>query len=63
MVMKNEKLTHHVGLLVSENLHNKLHSLSVYEGRSMNGEIRFIVQRYITAFEKKNGPIDPLPKK
>lgn len=61
--MSETKYTRHIGLRVDQDFYDKLHTIAEYEGRSINGEIRFVVQRYITAFEKKYGPIDLLPKK
>lgn len=36
---------------------DKLHFIADYEGRSMNGQIQYMVRRLIEAFEKEHGEI------
>ncbi len=47
----------HLGIRVDELLHAKLRYISEYEGRSMNGQILYLIQTCIREFEKENGPI------
>ncbi len=55
---KNNK---HLGIEIDAELHYKLKYLAEYEGRSMNGEILFLVRDAIRNFEKINGVIE-VPK-
>ena len=52
---KNNK---HLGIEIEPELHYKLKYLSDYEGRSMNGEILYLVRQPIRNFEKQNGAIE-----
>ncbi len=52
---KNNK---HLGIEIEPELHYKLKYLSDYEGRSMNGEILYLVRQAIRDFEKQNGAIE-----
>lgn len=47
----------HIGLRCSDELLKKLKYLSAYEGRSINGEILYLINHAIREFESKNGPI------
>ena len=38
-------------------LHGKLHYISKYEGRSMNGQILYLIRKCIREFEQENGEI------
>lgn len=52
---KNNK---HLGIEIDAELHYKLKYLAEYEGRSMNGEILYLVREAIRSFEKANGVIE-----
>lgn len=43
------------GLRLEEELYEKLKTLSVMEGRSLNNLVEFIVRRYVADFEAQNG--------
>jgi len=47
----------HLGIRVEQSLHEKLRYISDYEGRSMNGQILYLIQTCIREFERENGPI------
>lgn len=52
--MKRDK---HLGITISSELHGKLVYISQYEGRSMSGQILYLIQRCVRDFEKEHGPI------
>lgn len=47
----------HLGIEIDKELHYKLHYIAKYEGRSGNGEIIYLLRKYIEEFEKENGEI------
>lgn len=47
----------HLGIRVEKELHYKLTYVSEYEGRSINGQIIYLVNQCIRNFEKENGEI------
>ncbi|MBQ8683357.1 MAG: hypothetical protein IJ518_02425 [Clostridia bacterium] len=47
----------HFGIEVSPEIHGKLQYIAKYEGRSMNGQILYLVNRCIREFEEINGGI------
>ena len=51
------KKTNHLSIRTDKTLHDKLQYVSAYEGRSMSGQILYLIQRCSRYFEKKNGPI------
>ena len=51
----------HFGLRIENELHNKLHYISNYEGRSANGEVIYLIRQCIDRFESEHGKIE-LPK-
>lgn len=51
----------HLGIRIDSELHYKLHYVSRYDGRSANGEILYLIRKYIESFEKEHGKIE-LPK-
>lgn len=55
--MRN-KQNKHLGIEVEPELHRKLHYIAKYEGRSANGQILYLIRRYIREFEEKNGKIE-----
>lgn len=54
--MRN-KANKHLGLEIDPELHNKLRYISKYEGRSMNGQLLYLVRQCVKEFEIKEGPI------
>ena len=57
MTLKRDK---HLGITISGEHHGKLVYIAEYEGRSMSGQILYLIQKCIREFEKEHGPIDPL---
>lgn len=52
---KNNK---HLGIEVEPELHGKLKYIAKYEGRSVNGQILYLIRQCIKDFEAKNGVIE-----
>lgn len=52
---KNNK---HLGIEIEPDLHSKLKYIAKYEGRSINGQILYLVRQCIKDFEKENGIIE-----
>lgn len=50
----------HLGLRIAPELHQKLAYISNYEGRSLNGQVYYLIQRCIREFEQEHGPITPV---
>lgn len=48
----------HLGIRIDPELHRKLHYISKYEGRSVNGQILYLIRRCIADFEKEHGEIE-----
>lgn len=44
----------HLGLRIDAETHKKLKALADYEGRSINGEVLYLIRQAIRQFEKKN---------
>lgn len=49
--------TKHLGLRIDEELHWKLRYLSAAEGRSVSGQILYVIRECVLQYEKQNGPI------
>ncbi len=49
----------HLGLHIDRELHYKLQYVSRYDGRSISGEVLYLLRRYIADFEKEHGRIVP----
>ena len=47
----------HLGFRVDSDIHDKLRYISSYEGRSMSGQIIYLIQKCIRDFEKEHGTI------
>lgn len=50
----------YLSIRMDRQLHDKFQSIAAYEGRSMSGQILYLVNQCVREFEKKNGPIEPL---
>lgn len=59
--MSNKEKTKHIGLRVDDDLHAKLKDLAEYEGRSINGEIIYLIRQAILKYEKE--VLEMKPKK
>ncbi len=53
--MEKEK---HLGLRIDATTHKKLKVLSDYDGRSINGEVLYLIRQAIRDYEKENGKIE-----
>ena len=49
-----------IGVRISPETHAKLRSIAKYEGRTINGQVLWLINRCIRDFEKENGPADLL---
>ncbi len=47
----------HLGLRIDSDTHKKLKELAEYDGRSINGEVIYLIRQAIREYEKKNGVI------
>lgn len=54
--MRN-KANKHLGLEIDPELHHKLRYIAKYEGRSINGQLLYLVRQCVKEFEEKDGPI------
>ena len=52
--MKGRK---HLSIRMDEEMHDKFQYIAAYEGRSMSGQILYLIQQCIRNFEKEHGPI------
>ena len=52
--MKRDK---HLGITINSEHHGKLVYIAEYEGRSLSGQILYLIQKCIREFEKEHGPI------
>ena len=48
----------HIGLRIDAGTHRKLKSLAAYEGRSINGEILYLIRQAIIQHEKDMGKLE-----
>lgn len=55
-VMRN-KNNKHLGIEIDPELHHKLLYISKYEGRSVNGQILYLVRKCVKEFEKNEGDV------
>ena len=49
--------TKHLGLRIDAQTHYKLRYVAQFDGRSCNGEVLYLLRRYIEDFERQHGPI------
>ncbi|MCI8318599.1 MAG: Arc family DNA-binding protein [Lachnospiraceae bacterium] len=47
----------HLGLRIDSDTHKKLKSLAEFEGRSINGEILYLIRQAITQHEQTYGSL------
>ena len=52
--MKGRK---HLSIRMDEEMHDKFQYIAAYEGRSVSGQILYLIQRCVREFEKEHGPI------
>ena len=52
--MEKEK---HLGLRIDAETHKKLKSLAEFEGRSINGEVLYLIRQAIMEFENKHAEL------
>ena len=52
--MEKEK---HLGLRIDAETHKKLKSLAEFEGRSINGEVLYLIRQAIMEFDNKHGEL------
>ena len=50
--MKNVEKDKHLGLRIDTETHDKLKNLAEYEGRSINGEVLYLIRQAIKEHEK-----------
>lgn len=60
--MRN-KANKHLGIEIDPELHGKLKYIAKYEGRSMNGQILYLIRQCIREFEESQGAPIPLTEK
>ena len=53
------KKSAHLGIKIDPELHDKLKYIARYEGRSMSGQILYLITSAVRAFEKEHGEITP----
>lgn len=51
-------LKKHLGIRISDDIHYKLTYISEYEGRSISGQVIYLINQSIRNFEKENGKIE-----
>ncbi len=56
--MRNKE-NKHLGIEIDPELHRKLKYIAAYEGRSINGQVLYLVRQCVRAFEEKEGEIKP----
>ena len=47
----------HLGLRIDSDTHEKLKSMAEYDGRSINGEVLYLIRQAIAEHEKKHGEL------
>lgn len=55
--MQKKKDVKYIGIRVVPEVHAKLTYIAKYEGRTINGQVYYMIQNCIRQFEKENGPI------
>lgn len=54
--MRN-KSNKHLGIEIDPSIHAKIKYIAEYEGRSINGQIIYLIRQCIKKFENENGEI------
>lgn len=49
--------TSYLSIRMDKSTHDKIQYVAAFEGRSMSGQIVYLMQNCIREFEEKNGPI------
>ena len=60
--MRNKE-NKHLGIEIDPELHEKLKYIAKYEGRSMNGQILYLIRQCIREFKENQGAPIPLTEK
>lgn len=47
----------HLGLRIDSDTHRKLKSMAEFDGRSINGEVLYLIRQAITEHEKAHGEL------
>lgn len=47
-----------LSIRISRELHDKFQYVAAYDGRSMSGQIVWLLNRCVRGFEREHGPID-----
>lgn len=47
----------HLSIRMDGELHDKIQSIAAYEGRSMSGQILYLIKKCVRDFEKEHGPV------
>lgn len=55
--------TNHLSIRMDKELHDKFKYVAAYEGRSMSGQILYLIQSCIRGFEQEHGPVQLGEKK
>ena len=48
----------HLSIRMNSELHDKFQYVAAYEGRSMSGQIIYLLSKCVRDFEKAHGPIE-----
>ena len=48
----------HLSIRMDSGLHDKFQYVAAYEGRSMSGQILYLLNRCVREFEREHGPIE-----
>ena len=48
----------HLGLRIDSQLHYKFSYISEYDGRSMNGQLLYLIRKAVDEFERQHGKIE-----
>ena len=48
----------HLGLRIDSDTHKKLKNLAEYDGRSINGEVLYLIRQAFAEHEKNHGSLD-----
>ena len=52
----------HLGLRIDSDTHRKLKSMAEYNGRSINGEVLYLIRQAISEYEKRHGELEIIAK-